>query len=133
MSPVAAQRTDEWNAAVACGVIRLAAGTVLLRWAPRLARLAGARDDDRVVPAMLRGFGARDLSLGVHSLAATRPGGDPKRAMRVQAAADVIDGAFVVGAVATGRLPRGRGIGCVVVAVLSALGLLAGAHQLEHG
>jgi hypothetical protein len=128
----ATRATDEWNAAVACGLIRLAAGAVLLRWPSRLARFAGARDDDRLVPAILRGFGARDLSLGVHSLAATRPGGDAKHALRVQAAADLVDGMIVAGAVATGRLPRGRGIACVVVAVLSALGLLGGAHQLDH-
>jgi hypothetical protein len=128
----AAQATDEWNAAVACGLIRLGAGAALLRWAPRLARLAGARDDDKLVPAILRGFGARDLSLGVHSLAATRPGGDPKHALRMQAAADAVDGMVVAGAVAAGRLPRGRGIACVVVAGLSALGLLSGAHRLDH-
>jgi hypothetical protein len=126
------QRTDEWNAAVACGLIRLAAGSVLLRFASPLARLAGARDDDRLVPTMLRGFGARDVSLGVHSLAATRPGGDAQHALRVQAAADVVDGLVVVGAVAAGRLPRGRGIACLVVAALSALGLLVGAQQLDR-
>jgi hypothetical protein len=132
MSAATTQASDDWSAAVACGLIRLAAGSVLLRWPSQLARFAGARDDDRLVPAMLRGFGARDLSLGFHSLAATRPGGDAKRALRVQAAADAVDGMIVAGAVATGRLPRARGIACVVFAALSSLGLLSGAHQLDH-
>jgi hypothetical protein len=132
MSGRAVAGTDDWDAAVACGVIRLGAGATLLRWPAQLARLAGAREDDRLVPAILRGFGARDLSLGVHSLAATRPGGDAKRALRVQAAADAVDGLIVAGAVATGRLPRRRGIACVLIAVISSLGLLCGAYQLDR-
>jgi hypothetical protein len=124
--------TDDWDAAVACGLIRLAVGAVLLRWPSQLARLAGARDDDGLARAVLRGFGARDLALGVTSLAATRPGGDVKHAMRVQAAADAVDGVIVAAAVATGRLPRRRGIAGVAIAVLSSLGLLAGAYQLDH-
>jgi hypothetical protein len=131
MSGHAVAGAGEWDAAVACGLIRLGAGAALLRWPSRLARFAGARDDDKVVPAILRGFGARDLTLGIHSLAATRPGRDPKRALRIQAAADAVDGAIVAAAVATGRLPRGRGIACVLVAVLSSLGLLVSAHQLD--
>jgi hypothetical protein len=133
MTGPAVPGTDEWDAAVACGLIRLGAGAALLRWPSQLARFAGARDDDALVPAIFRGFGARDLALGVHSLAATRPGGDAKHALRVQAAADAVDGMIVAGAVATGRLSRGRGIACVAVTVLSALGLLSGAHRLDHG
>jgi hypothetical protein len=133
MSGRAVPGTDEWDAAVACGLIRLGAGAALLRWPSQLARFAGARDDDGVVPAILRWFGARDLGLGVHSLAATRPGHDVRRALRIQAAADAVDGAIVASAVATGRLPRGRGIGAVVIAVLSSLCLLVSAHQLDHG
>jgi hypothetical protein len=123
--------TDEWDAAVACGLIRLGAGAALLRWPAQLARLAGARDDDRLARAVVRGFGARDLALGVHSVAATRPGRDVRRSLRVQAAADAVDGAIVAGAVATGRLPRRRGIAGVVIAVLSSLSLLLAAHRLD--
>jgi hypothetical protein len=131
MSGHAVPGTDQWDAAVACGLIRLGAGVALLRWPSQLARFAGARDDDTLARALFRGFGARDLALGIHSLAATRPGGDAKRALRVQAAADAVDGTIVASAVATGRLPRGRGIGCVLVAVLSSLGLLVSAHHLD--
>jgi hypothetical protein len=126
------ERTDEWDAALASGLIRLAAGAALLRWPSQIARLAGARDDDGLARAVIRGFGVRDLALGVTTLAATRPGRDIKRALRVQAAADAVDGVIVAGAVATGRLPRGRGIGGVAIAVLSSLGLLGAAHQLDH-
>jgi hypothetical protein len=132
MSQRPAARTDDWNAAVASGLIRLAAGAVLLRWPSQLARLAGARDDDGLARAVIRGFGARDLALGVTTLAATRPGGDVRHALRVQAAADTVDGVIVAGAVAAGRLPRGRGIAGVAIAVLSAVGLLSGAHQLDR-
>jgi hypothetical protein len=125
--------TADWNAAVACGLIRLAAGGALLRWPSRLARLAGARDGDKLVPLMLRGFGARDLSLGVHSLAATRPGGDPKHALRVQAGVDAVDGLIVAGAMAAGRLPKGRGIACLAFAAGSAVSLLVAARMLDRG
>jgi hypothetical protein len=131
MSYRTAPGADHWDAAVASGLIRLAAGAALLRWPSQLARLAGARDDDGLARAVIRGFGARDLALAVTTLAATRPGHDVRRALRVQAAADAVDGVIVAGAVATGRLPRGRGIGGVVIAALSAVGLLGAAQRLE--
>jgi hypothetical protein len=131
MSGRAVTGTDEWDAAVACGLIRLGAGVALLRWPSQLARLAGARDDDTLARAVIRGFGARDLALGVGALAATRPVNHVSRSLRIQAAADAVDGAIVAGAVATGRLPRGRGIAGVVIAVLSSLSLFVSAHQLD--
>jgi hypothetical protein len=130
MSGRAVPGTDEWDAAVACGLMRLGAGAALLRWPTQLARLAGARDDDTLARAVIRGFGARDLALGVGALAATRPGRDVRRSLRIQAAADAVDGAIVAGAIASGRLPRGRGIAGVLIAVLSSLSLLVGAYQL---
>lgn len=123
--------TDEWDAAVATGLIRLAAGVTLLRWPARIARLAGARDDDSLARVVVRGFGARDLALGVSALVATRPGHDVRRSLRIQATADAVDGVIVAAAVATGRLPRRRGIGGVAIAVLSSLSLFASAHQLD--
>jgi hypothetical protein len=79
---------------------------------------------------VFRGFGARDLMLGVESLTATRPGRDARRSLRTQAVADVVDGAIVAAAIATGRLPRRQGIGAVSFAVVSALSLFAAAQQL---
>jgi hypothetical protein len=131
VSRPAGPATDSWDAAVASGLIRLVAGTALLRWPRQMARLAGAGDDDRLARSVIRGFGIRDLALGVTALAATRPGHDVRRALRVQAAADAVDGLIIAGAIATRRLPRGRGIGGVAIAALSAASLLAGAQQLE--
>ena len=114
-----------WDAAVASGLIRIAAGVALLRWPARLARLAGARDDDRLASAVVAGFGARDLALGVGALAATRPGRDVRRQLQLQAGADALDALVVGAAVAVGRLPRGRGIVGVLIAATSAVTLLA--------
>jgi hypothetical protein len=124
---------DQWDAAVASGLIRLVAGAVLLRWPAPVARLAGARADDSLARRVVRGFGARDLALAVMTLAATRPGRDVRRALRIQAAADSIDAVIVGGAVAAGRLPKGRGIGGVAIGAVSAAGLAGAAHQLDPG
>jgi hypothetical protein len=121
---------ESWDVAVISGLVRFAAAGVLLRWPARLARLAGARPDDRVVTAAIAGFGARDLALGVTALAATRPGRDVRRQLRVQAGADVVDAVVVGAAVATGRLPKGRGIVGVAIGLASAASLAATAARL---
>jgi hypothetical protein len=113
-----------WDLAVATGLVRIAAGILLFRQSGRLASLAGARRDDRLVRAVVAGFGVRDLALGVSALAATRPGRDIRGQLRLQAAADAIDAAIVAAAVPSGRLPRGRGIVGVLIAASSALGHL---------
>ena len=113
-----------WDLAVATGLIRIAAGVLLLRRPGRLAWLAGARGDDRLVKAVVAGFGARDVALGVSALAATRPGRDVRGQLRLQAAADVIDALIVAAAVPADRLPRGRGIAGVLIALGSAVGHL---------
>jgi hypothetical protein len=122
--------TESWDAAVASGLIRIAAGLALLRWPARFAGVAGARDGDRLATAVAAGFGARDLALGGSALAATRPGRDVRRQLRVQAAADVVDALIVATAVARGRLPRVRGIAGALIAVTSATGLAVTAGRL---
>jgi hypothetical protein len=113
-----------WDLAVATGLIRIAAGALLLRRSGRLATLAGARADDRLMRAVVAGFGARDLALGVSALAATRPGRDVRGQLRLQAAADTVDAVIVAAAVRSHRLPRGRGIVGVLIAATSAAGHL---------
>jgi hypothetical protein len=117
-----------WDLAVATGLVRIAAGILLLRRPGRVAALAGARGDDRFMTAIVAGFGARDLALGVSALAATRPGHNARGQVRLQAAADAIDAGMVAAAVSCGRLPRGRGIAGVLIALGS-----AGAHLRLSG
>ncbi len=125
---------SSWDVAVATGLVRIAAGSLLLRRSRLVASLAGARSDDRLVPAVVAGFGIRDLALGVSALAATRPGRDIRGQLRLQAAADAVDAVMVPAAVPSGRLPRGRAIVGVLIALDSAAGhlQLSGTRAAEH-
>ena len=123
----------EWNTAVASGLLRVVVGSVLLRWRRPLAtKLAGASADDAVVPALFGYFGARDIAVGVMTLAATRPGGSVAKAVAWQGHADATDMALVAGAMRAGRIPRSRGIGALAVAGLSALSEYATALRLRR-
>ena len=113
----------EWNTAVGTGLLRVCAGVALLRWRRTLAvKLAGASADDAVVPALFGYFGVRDITVGVFTLAATRPDGDVAKAVRLQGHADATDSVLVGALMQTGRIPRSRGVVAIAVAVGSALG-----------
>ncbi|MDQ1699410.1 MAG: hypothetical protein QOG34_1273 [Frankiaceae bacterium] len=131
MTPTDTSRS--WNTAAATGLLRLVVGAVLLRWRHPLARrLGGASDGDRVLPLLFGYFGVRDMTVGVVTLAATRPGGDVPRAVRLQGLADATDAALVAAVAASGRLSRPRAIGAGAVAVVSALGEFATAARLRR-
>ena len=111
-----------WNTAVSTGLLRIGAGAALLRWRRPLAtKLAGASADDAIVPALFGYFGVRDIAVGLFTLASTRPNGDVTQAVRLQGHADAVDSLLVGALVQSGRIPRSRGIGAIVVAVGSAL------------
>jgi len=123
-----------WNTAVATGLLRLVVGALLLRWRHPLARrLGGASDGDRVLPLLFGYFGARDIAVGVVTLASTRPGGDVPRAVTLQGAADATDVALVAAIAASGRLSRPRAIGAGMLAVVTAVGEFATAARLRRG
>lgn len=122
-----------WNTAVATGLLRIVAGASLLRWRRPLAtKLAGASTDDAVVPALFGYFGVRDMLVGVITLASTRPDGDIPGAVRLQGHADAIDTVLVGALMQTGRIPRSRGIGAMVVAAGSAFSEYATAIRLRR-
>ena len=122
--------SKEWNTAVGSGLLRIAVGACLLRWRRPLARsLAGAAPDDRVVPLLFGYFGARDISVGAVTLAATRPTGNVAQAVTLQGIADATD-VVLIAAVAK-RLPRFKAIGAVAVAAVSALAEFATAVNLR--
>jgi len=124
----------EWNTGVATGLLRVAVGASLLRWRRPLAqRLAGATPDDNLLPMLFGYFGVRDMTLGVVTLAATRPDGDVPKQVRRQGVADATDAALIGAVMARGRLSRERGVVAIVVAALSALGEFATAIQLRRG
>lgn len=107
----------EWNTAVGSGLLRLVVGAALLRWRRPLAvRLAGASTDDAVVPALFGYFGVRDMTVGVYTLASTRPGASVAKAVTWQGHADATDMALVAGAMSAGRIPRSRGLAALAVA-----------------
>jgi hypothetical protein len=125
--------TRDWNTAVATGLLRIAVGSVLLRWRRPLAvRLAGAAADDAVVPALFGYFGARDIAVGVVTLASTRPDGDVAKAVALQGHADATDVALVAGLMKTGHIPRDRGIGAIAVAAGSAVSEYLSARNLRR-
>lgn len=124
--------TRTWNTAVGTGLLRIVVGTALLRWRHPLARrLGGAGEGDRLLPLLFGYFGARDITVGVVTLASTRPGGDVPRAVNLQGVADATDAALVAAVAASGRLSRPRAIGAGVVAVVSALGEFVTAARLR--
>lgn len=123
----------EWNTAVATGLLRIGVGAALLRWRRPLARtLAGAAPDDTLVPALFGYFGVRDITVGVVTLASTRPDGDVATAVRWQGHADATDAVLVAAAMQSGRIPRDRAVGAIVLAVSSALGEYVTAHGLRR-
>jgi hypothetical protein len=122
----------QWNTAVATGLLRVGVGSALLRWRRPLAvALAGADADDALVPALFGYFGARDIVVGLLTLASTRPDGDVAKAVRLQGHADTTDGVIIGALTQTGRLARDRGIGMGVIAVVSALSEYLTAHRLR--
>ena len=106
-----------WNTAVGSGLLRIVVGAALLRWRRPLAvRLAGASADDAVVPALFGYFGVRDMTVGVYTLASTRPGGSVAKAVTWQGHADATDMALVAGVMQAGRIRRSRGLAALAVA-----------------
>lgn len=122
-----------WNTAAATGLLRVVVGAALLRWRHPLARrLGGAADGDRVLPLLFAYFGLRDMTVGVVTLAATRPDGDVPRAVNLQGVADATDAALVAAVAASGRLSRPRAIAAGVVALASAVGEFVTAARLRR-
>jgi hypothetical protein len=125
--------TRTWNTAVGTGLLRLVVGAVLLRFRHPLARrLAGAPADDRLMPLMFGYFGLRDITVGVVTLAATRPGGNVRKAVQLQGLADATDAGIVALAGASGRLSRPRTVAAGAVAVGSAAGEFLTAARLPE-
>lgn len=123
----------EWNTAVATGLLRVVVGSALLRFRRPLAqRLAGASADDAVVPALFGYFGLRDITVGLVTLASTRPDGDVAKAVRLQGHADASDTLLVAALTQTERVPRARGIAMMVIAAGSALSEYATSLQLRR-
>jgi hypothetical protein len=123
----------EWNTAVATGLLRVVVGSVLLRFRRPLAlRLAGASADDAVVPALFGYFGLRDITVGLVTLASTRPDGDVAKAVRLQGHADASDTLLVAALTQTERVPRTRGIAMMVIAAGSALSEYVTSLQLRR-
>jgi hypothetical protein len=123
----------EWNTAVGTGLLRIVVGVVLLRWRRVLAaRVAGADDNDRLVPLLFGYFGVRDITVGVLTLAATKPGSDVAAKVRLQGHADATDTLVVAAAVQTGHVPRARGTVAMVVAAGSAAAEYLTAHRLRR-
>jgi hypothetical protein len=123
----------EWNTAVGSGLLRVVVGAALLRWRRPLAtRLAGASADDAVVPALFGYFGARDIAVGLFTLASTRPDGDVAKAVRLQGHADAVDSLLVGALMQAGRIPRSRAAGAAAVAVGSAMSEYATAWRLRR-
>ena len=54
--------TTQWDVAVGTGLLRIAAGSALLRWRDSLIRMSGASPDDAVVRALFSYFGVRDVA-----------------------------------------------------------------------
>ena len=123
----------EGNTAVATGLLRVVVGSALLRFRRPLAqRLAGASADDAVVPALFGYFGLRDITVGLVTLASTRPDGDVAKAVRLQGHADASDTLLVAALTQTERVPRTRGIAMMVIAAGSALSEYATSLQLRR-
>jgi hypothetical protein len=122
----------EWNVAVGTGLLRIAAGTLLLRRRDTLIRMAGGSPDDRLARTLFTYFGCRDLALGVAALAATRPGGSAPRILVAQGVADTTDTAVISAVRATGRFPGWRGAGMSVLAGSTALVEYAAAYAVKR-
>lgn len=108
--------TREWQTAIGTGLVRVAAGAALLRWRDQAIRWSGGVPTDRVMRGVFTYFGVRDITLGVSTLLATRPGADVSKQVAVQGVADAGDTAIVVGLLRAGKLPRMQGTGVAVLA-----------------
>ena len=122
----------EWNVAFGTGLLRLAAGTALLRWRDPLIRMAGGSPGDRLSRALFTYWGCRDLALGVTAIAATRPGGSATGQLVAQGVADTSDTALISAVRATGRFPGWRGAGISVLAGGTALAEYAAAYAVKR-
>jgi hypothetical protein len=122
----------EWNVAVGTGLLRLAAGAVLLGRRDALIRMAGGSPDDRLSRTLFTYFGCRDLALGVTALAATRPGSSAPGLLVAQGIADTPDTAVISAVRATGRFPGWRGAGMSVLAGGTALIEYAAAYAVKR-
>ena len=121
---------DEWDLAVAAGLIRVGAAVALWRRRPALIRMSGGTPDDSVLRAVFHYFAARDLALGLATLASTRPGGDVRRLLVVSGAFDTVDGGLIGTLVARGRLKRLQGLGAAALAAGTAASEYAAAWRL---
>jgi hypothetical protein len=125
--------TRSWNTAVGTGLLRLLIGASLVRWRRPLARrLGGAGEGDRALPLLFGYFGVRDMTVGVVTLASTRPSGDVARAVNWQGVADATDAALIAAVAASGRLSRQRAIGGGALAAVSAAAEFVTAAQLRR-
>jgi len=114
-------------------MLRVAVGSALLRWRRPLARsVFGAAPDDKLLPLLFGYFGARDVAVGVVTLAATRPDGNVAKQVARQGIADTADAGLVAAVMARGHISRARGIPAIAVAVLSAAGEFATAMRLRR-
>jgi hypothetical protein len=123
----------EWDVAVGSGLLRLAAGAALLRFRGRAITWSGGDPKDPALRALFTYWGVRDLTVGLSTLTATRPGRDVPRQVMVQAAADASDGGLVIAAMSRGLFPRTRGIGLVGLCWGTAAADLAVAWRLKRG
>ena len=120
----------EWDVAVVTGLVRVAAGTALLRGRRRLMRLGGAADTTSM-HTLFGYFGVRDIAVGVSTLAATRPGGDVPRQLMLQGLADSTDAVLVAAAVRSGAWPGWKGRGAVALAAGTAALEFLGVRRLR--
>ena len=124
--------TQQWQAAVAFGLIRIGAGVGLLTRRDYVVRLTGGSPKDRLLRGLITFWGVRDVALGVRMLAATRPTANVPREVSLHGVADTVDTAIVTGLVTAGRLPRVRGTGAAALAAGTALGEFATAWRLRR-
>jgi hypothetical protein len=117
---------------VGTGLLRIAAGTLLLSQRDSLIRMAGGSAEDRLSRLVFTYFGVRDLALGVAALAATRPGGSAPGVLVAQGVADTADTALISAVRATGRFPGWRGAGMSVLAGATALIEYAAAYAVKR-
>jgi hypothetical protein len=120
----------DWDVAVGTGLIRVAAGLALLRFRRTTIAWSGGDPDDPVLRTLFVYFGVRDLTLGVTTLASSRPGSDVRRALALQTAADTTDGAVLAAMTSRGHLPRTRGYALATLAWGTALADVATALRL---
>jgi hypothetical protein len=84
------------------------------------------------LPLLFGYFGVRDMTVGVVTLASTRPSGDVARAVNWQGVADATDAALIAAVAASGRLSRQRAIGGGALAAVSAAAEFVTAAQLRR-